>query len=70
MTTDNFCVYLQIDKSKAVKPEVNGTVMLPPLVFPGLPKESLKSLKTNTLFKNKKMKGHFKRERDDVCVCL
>jgi hypothetical protein len=31
MTTDNFCFYLQ---NKPVKQEVNGTVILPPLVFP------------------------------------
>ncbi len=39
MTTDNFCFYLQ-DRlktgSKPVKQEVNGTMILPPLVFPAL----------------------------------
>jgi hypothetical protein len=34
MTTDNFCFYLQNGKSKPVKEEVNGTVILPLLVFP------------------------------------
>jgi hypothetical protein len=33
--TDNFCFYLQKDQSKPVKQEVNGTVILPPFVFPG-----------------------------------
>jgi hypothetical protein len=36
MTTDNFCFYLQnrlIQTSQ--KKEVNGTVIFPPLVFPG-----------------------------------
>jgi hypothetical protein len=34
MTTDNFCFYLQ---KRLIQPkqEVNGTVILPPLVFPG-----------------------------------
>jgi hypothetical protein len=32
MTTDNLCFYLQ---NKPVKQEVKGTVILPPLVFPG-----------------------------------
>ncbi len=31
MTTDNFCFYLQ---NRLIQ-EVNGTVILPPLVFPG-----------------------------------
>jgi hypothetical protein len=34
MTTDNFCFYLQ--KSKPVKQEVKGTMILLPLVFPAL----------------------------------
>jgi hypothetical protein len=34
MKTDNFCFYLQ--NRKPVKQEVNGTVILPPLVFPAL----------------------------------
>jgi hypothetical protein len=34
MTTDNFCFYLQNRLIKPVKQEVNGTVILPPLVFP------------------------------------
>jgi hypothetical protein len=33
MTTDNFCFYLQ---NRLVKQEVNGTVILPLLVFPDL----------------------------------
>ncbi len=35
MTTDNFCFYLQNRLIKPVKQEVNSTVILPPLVFPG-----------------------------------
>ncbi len=35
MTTDNFCFYLQNRLIQTVKQEVNGTVILPPLVFPG-----------------------------------
>jgi hypothetical protein len=35
MTTENFCFVCKTDKSKPVKQEVNGTVILPPLVFPG-----------------------------------
>jgi hypothetical protein len=35
MTADNFCFYLQKRLTKQVKQEVNGTVILPPLVFPG-----------------------------------
>jgi hypothetical protein len=37
MTTDNFCFYLQnriIQTSQTGEQEVNGTVILPPLVFP------------------------------------
>jgi hypothetical protein len=34
MSTDIFCFYTE--KSKPVKQEVNGTGILPPLVFPGL----------------------------------
>ncbi len=34
MTTDNFCFCLQTDLSKPVQQEVNGTVILPPLVLP------------------------------------
>jgi hypothetical protein len=34
MTTDNF--FPKTGQSKPVKQEVNGTVILPPLVFPGL----------------------------------
>ncbi len=34
MTTDNFCFYLQ-NRLIRVNQEVNGTVILPPLVFPG-----------------------------------
>jgi hypothetical protein len=34
MTTDNFCFFYKTDKSKPVKQEVNGTVILPPLEFP------------------------------------
>jgi hypothetical protein len=33
MTTDNFCFYL-LNRLKPVKQEVNGTVILPSLVFP------------------------------------
>ncbi len=44
MTTDNFRFYLQKDSSKQVKQEVNGTVMLPPIVFPGLSLAGLFSL--------------------------
>jgi hypothetical protein len=33
--TDNFCFYLQKDQSKPVKQEINGTMILPPFVFPG-----------------------------------
>ncbi len=36
MTTDNFCFICKTDKSKKVKQEVNGTVILSTLVFPGL----------------------------------
>ena len=36
MTTDNFCFVCKTDYSKPVKREVNSTVILPPLVFPGL----------------------------------
>ncbi len=35
MTTVIFCLYLQTDYSKPAKQEVDGTVILPPLVFPG-----------------------------------
>jgi len=35
MTTDNFCFYLQNRLIKPDKQEANGTVILPPLVFPG-----------------------------------
>ncbi len=35
MTTDIFCFYLQNRLNQIVKQEVNGTVILPPLVFPG-----------------------------------
>ncbi len=35
MTTDNFCFYSQNRLIQTVKQEVNGTVKLPPLVFPG-----------------------------------
>jgi hypothetical protein len=42
MTTDNFCFYLQ---NRPVKPEVNGTVILPPLVFPSLTLYNLKIAK-------------------------
>ncbi len=35
VTTDNFCFYSQNRLIKTVKQEVNGTVILPPLVFPG-----------------------------------
>ncbi len=34
MTTDNFLFICKTDESKAVKQEVNGTVIRPPLVFP------------------------------------
>ncbi len=34
MTSDNFCFYLQNRLIQASKLEVNGTVILPPLVFP------------------------------------
>jgi hypothetical protein len=34
VTTHKFCFYLQ-NKSKPVKQEVNCTLILPPLVFPG-----------------------------------
>jgi hypothetical protein len=34
MTTDNFVFICQTDYSKPVKQEVNGTMILPPLVFP------------------------------------
>jgi hypothetical protein len=34
MTTDNFCFYLQ-NRLSQTKQGVNGTVILPPLVFPG-----------------------------------
>jgi hypothetical protein len=33
MTTDNFCFYLQSRLIQPVKQEVNGTVILSPLVF-------------------------------------
>jgi hypothetical protein len=33
MTTDNFCFYFQ-NRLIQTKQEVNGTVILPPLVFP------------------------------------
>jgi hypothetical protein len=35
MTTDNFCFHLQNRLIKPVKQEVNSTMILPPLVFPG-----------------------------------
>jgi hypothetical protein len=35
MTTVNFCFYLQNRLIQPVKQEVNSTVILPPLVFPG-----------------------------------
>ncbi len=35
MTTGNFVFICKRDLSKPVKQEVNGTVILPPLVFPG-----------------------------------
>ena len=36
MTTGNFCFFIcKTDYSKPVKQEVSGTVILPPLVFPG-----------------------------------
>jgi len=38
ITPDNSCFYLQTDYSKPIKQEVNGTMILPPLVFPGPPK--------------------------------
>jgi len=34
MTTDNFCFYLQ-NRQFQTKQEVDSTVILPPLVFPG-----------------------------------
>jgi hypothetical protein len=34
VTTDNFVFICKTDSSKPVKQEVNGTVILPPLVFP------------------------------------
>jgi hypothetical protein len=34
MRTEIFCFYLQNRQFKPVKQEVNGTVILPPLVFP------------------------------------
>jgi hypothetical protein len=36
MITDNFCFICKIGKSKVVKQMVNGTVILSPLVFPGI----------------------------------
>jgi hypothetical protein len=36
MTTDDFVFICKTDESKQVKQEVNCTVILPPLVFPGL----------------------------------
>ncbi len=36
MANDNFCFFCKTDESKPVKQEVSGTVILPPLVFPGL----------------------------------
>jgi hypothetical protein len=36
MTTDIFVFICKTDLSKPVKQEVNGTVMIPPLVFPVL----------------------------------
>jgi len=35
MTTDNFCFYLQNRLIQTSHQEVNGTVILSPLVFPG-----------------------------------
>jgi hypothetical protein len=35
MTTDNFVFICKTDEFKPVKLEVKGTVILPPLVFPG-----------------------------------
>jgi hypothetical protein len=36
MTTDNFFVLIcKTDRSKPIKQEVNGTMILPPLVFTG-----------------------------------
>jgi hypothetical protein len=34
MTTDNFCLYLQNRLIQTIQTGVNGTVILPPLVFP------------------------------------
>ncbi len=36
MTSDNFCFYSQNRLIQTSHQEVNGTVILPPLVFPGL----------------------------------
>ncbi len=36
MATDNFCLYFQNTLIQTVKQEVNGKVILPPLVFPVL----------------------------------
>jgi len=36
MTTENFCFYLQKRLTNQSKQEVSGTMILPPLVFPGL----------------------------------
>ncbi len=35
LTTDNICFYLQNRPIQTSQAEVNGTVILPPLVFPG-----------------------------------
>jgi hypothetical protein len=35
MTTDNFCFYLQNRLIQQVEQEVDSTMILPPLVFPG-----------------------------------
>ncbi len=37
MRTNNFCFICKTDKSKPVKQEVNGALILPPLVFPAGP---------------------------------
>ncbi len=35
MTTDNFCLFAKLTDPNQSKQEVNGTVILPPFVFPG-----------------------------------
>jgi hypothetical protein len=49
MTTDFFVFICKTDLSKPVKQEVNSTVRLPPLVFPGLAGLETKS-KVGTLY--------------------